>query len=1155
VTQRVGVQFDGSARGAVGAAQQTAAAIAGVRREAVASSPGLTGMEHNLGRMERGAIAGSGALRGLGRSVAFASTGFLGAFGLAAAVRGAADELVNQVKIQARVQAVLRSTGGVAGVTAGEIDRLAESTSRKTGADRLQVKSAEAVLLTFTKVRDVAGEGNDVFSQTIRLANDMSVQLGQDLTSSVTMLGKALQDPITGMTALRRAGITLDAQQRQNIKTLVEQGNVLGAQKLILREVQTDFGGAAAKVGQVAPWMRLRESLKQLSADALKPLLPVIDDLSKRADKWAYHLEHDSHAQQRLKHDVEEGIHVAGEFVHAANSVAGALGGWKKTLELLLALKVSSTLLGWAGGLKLLTGAEGAGGLLGANAAAGSLLTKLRALSGLGVITVELLLAEHFITKYGLKNALRAGIDPTATLGPGVANDQTITVGGKTYPIGTGAAWTALIKAGWKPPKGVNVGNVTAAQEISAAKSLGGYASMSTSSTVGAGKLANPVPGGVFQRVDQGVDYQVKLVRAIAAGVIVSVGGGMAGPAGQAGRSTIIRQRFAKPVRVNGRTYYGAYYSEGVALVQGGDYVQAGAPVMKGGSVEIGFLLGRSLEFPPLRGGVGSGTQPDQSGSDFKSLVDKLGGGTGGGGGGAAPPTAGNVPGPKAPAQLPIRLQLALSKADQAAAAAALTPGKADDRRAIAQQRRAILDEIAWLKQILKTKLSSKSRLTYEDLLTGAETDLGNVTTRTKAGGAGVGVIESLRNTITADLRNLPAQLTPAEQVAVNHLKALKKKLVPGLDPKDLADVRAGISRWGRALRDAVKNEATKAAQAAAAAAQEATRLWERGWQNAASHVLRNFQEQVVQPQLDAFDKETQAGLAKLQNQYGAKTPEEQALADFQAKRSADAEAKQKGDLQQQIADTEAQLAALRSGGGSGGTLIDIATGARTGIPGDGTDPASQQEALQKQLLDLQDQYNQLQLDDQEAALQAAADQSRTAADEQLSAAETTYQDQRDQQRQALGQSLDDWQKSIEDKKKSWLDFLNWLAANGYSSAGVTNPGADGAAITSFAEASAAGTLPDIYRALHGSGMATGGKVPGKYVGRDSIPTLLEPGETVLDRRLTAALERLVLQGGGSGLGGGVGDVYLDSYKVGKTIASPVDDAQQRRISYKLQRA
>jgi hypothetical protein len=35
---------------------------------------------------------------------------------------------------------------------------------------------------------------------------------------------------------------------------------------------------------------------------------------------------------------------------------------------------------------------------------------------------------------------------------------------------------------------------------------------------------------------------------------------------------------------------------------------------------------------------------------------------------------------------------------------------------------------------------------------------------------------------------------------------------------------------------------------------------------------------------------------------------------------------------------------------------------------------------------------------------------------------------------------------------------------------------------------------------------------------------------------------------------GGIGDVYIDSYKVGKTVARPVSDAQRRQISYTLQR-
>lgn len=85
--------------------------------------------------------------------------------------------------------------------------------------------------------------------------------------------------------------------------------------------------------------------------------------------------------------------------------------------------------------------------------------------------------------------------------------------------------------------------------------------------------------------------------------------------------------------------------------------------------------------------------------------------------------------------------------------------------------------------------------------------------------------------------------------------------------------------------------------------------------------------------------------------------------------------------------------------------------------------------------------------------------------------------------------------------------------------------------------------------------MSDGGKVPGPtYVNRDTVPILATPGETVIDKRLTSALEQLVFHGGGPVGGGMVGDVYMDSYKVGRTVARPVTDAQRRQIAYTLQR-
>lgn len=103
---------------------------------------------------------------------------------------------------------------------------------------------AENLLLTFTNI------GKDVFPQATRTVQDMSIALGQDLKSSSIQLGKALQDPILGVTALRRVGVNFNEAQTDVIKKLVETGHAAEAQKLILKELATEFGGSAAAAAQ-----------------------------------------------------------------------------------------------------------------------------------------------------------------------------------------------------------------------------------------------------------------------------------------------------------------------------------------------------------------------------------------------------------------------------------------------------------------------------------------------------------------------------------------------------------------------------------------------------------------------------------------------------------------------------------------------------------------------------------------------------------------------------------------------------------------------------------------------------------------------------------------------------------------------------------------
>jgi hypothetical protein len=72
----------------------------------------------------------------------------------------------------------------VSGETAKSIDELAQAELRKTGIDDEVIKGAEAMLLRFTQVRDVAGEGNDIFKRATETSLDLSKALGRDATDA-----------------------------------------------------------------------------------------------------------------------------------------------------------------------------------------------------------------------------------------------------------------------------------------------------------------------------------------------------------------------------------------------------------------------------------------------------------------------------------------------------------------------------------------------------------------------------------------------------------------------------------------------------------------------------------------------------------------------------------------------------------------------------------------------------------------------------------------------------------------------------------------------------------------------------------------------------------------------------------------------------------
>jgi hypothetical protein len=227
-----------------------------------------------------------GKVKGIGKGVAG------GVFGGALLTSGA-NALKNQigsvfaearesVKIGKLTDAVIKSTGGVAGVTAKQVGSLAEALSKKTGIDDEAIQSSSNLLLTFTNVRNEIGKGNDVFNRATGLVQDMSVALGQDGKSSAIQLGKALNDPIKGITALSRVGVSFTKQQKDQIKALVESGDTLGAQKIILKELGREFGGAAEAAAD--PMQKLGVTINNVKERLGLALLPIVNKLASFLD-------------------------------------------------------------------------------------------------------------------------------------------------------------------------------------------------------------------------------------------------------------------------------------------------------------------------------------------------------------------------------------------------------------------------------------------------------------------------------------------------------------------------------------------------------------------------------------------------------------------------------------------------------------------------------------------------------------------------------------------------------------------------------------------------------------------------------------------------------------------------------------------------------
>jgi hypothetical protein len=199
-------------------------------------------LNNTLGRTEKRAATATGNIQRMGVSFRTTAASIV-------AITGAVTFFSRSLNVLGERQADAAAlANGLQKLGKGEaelkrLQKAADELGKATLFNQEDFDAGFALLTSFTSI------GVNSFERVAEAAADVAQITGQDVSSSLLQLAKALQDPVRGLTALSRSGTTFTDQQKEQIKALVESGKQLEAQDLILREIETQYGNAARAAG------------------------------------------------------------------------------------------------------------------------------------------------------------------------------------------------------------------------------------------------------------------------------------------------------------------------------------------------------------------------------------------------------------------------------------------------------------------------------------------------------------------------------------------------------------------------------------------------------------------------------------------------------------------------------------------------------------------------------------------------------------------------------------------------------------------------------------------------------------------------------------------------------------------------------------------
>ncbi|HUU46044.1 MAG TPA: hypothetical protein VM118_09940, partial [Acidobacteriota bacterium] len=301
-------------------------------------------------RFKTGAMAIGVIVRGLGAQLQIVAGH---ARNMLIAGAGIAYKLVRlsmtQIEAEAKLTAVIRATGGAAGFTAKELFKQAAALQKLTTFGDEEIINAQALLATFKEIRGVE------FTRATKAMLDMAAVTGMDLAGAAVMVGKALNEPMKGMAAMGKAGVSFSEAQREQVKNFIEMGDIVSAQTVILGGLEEQFKGAAEAMAKT-PAGQLKQAWNALGDAGEKVGIAILDQIAK----WIPKIEEFAEWVQNLtRRDIEqfiEKIKTLGKWllgVWLGAKVFAALAAFGRAIKLIsslfVTLKVKSVAAGIAG--------------------------------------------------------------------------------------------------------------------------------------------------------------------------------------------------------------------------------------------------------------------------------------------------------------------------------------------------------------------------------------------------------------------------------------------------------------------------------------------------------------------------------------------------------------------------------------------------------------------------------------------------------------------------------------------------------------------------------------------------------------------------------------------------------------------------------------